>query len=324
MIFLDLQVMKVIDHINKAKGTLVSFEILPPLKGKGIKALYDHLDPLMEYNPAFINVTYHRSEHVFKKNPDGSFKKIIIRKRPGTESICAAIMNKYNVDTVPHLICGGFSINETEDALINLQYLGIDNVLVLRGDAAKNETAFIPNPEGHKYASELLKQVVNMNNGIYLEEDLKTSHKTSFCIGVAGYPEKHFESPNMETDLQYLKAKVENGADYIVTQMFFDNEKYYAFVKACRDIGITVPIIPGIKPIAVKNQLTVLPKIFHIDLPTDLSNELQKCKTNEDVEIVGQEWLLMQAKDLKKNGVPVLHFYTLGNPLHVANVVKKL
>lgn len=324
MIFLVLQVMKVIDHIREAKDTLVSFEILPPLKGKGIKALWDHLDPLMEFKPSFINVTYHRSEHVFKQNPDGSFKKVIIRKRPGTESICAAIMNKYNVDTVPHLICGGFSINETEDALINLQYLGIDNVLVLRGDAAKNETAFIPNPEGHKYASDLLRQVTNMNNGAYVEEDLKSKHKTSFCIGVAGYPEKHFEAPNMETDLQYLKKKVDGGADYIVTQMFFDNNKYYSFVEACRNMGITVPIIPGLKPIAVKSQLTVLPKIFHIDLPTDLSKELQKCKTNEEVEVVGQEWMLMQAKDLKKSGVPVLHFYTLGNPLHVANVVKQL
>lgn len=316
--------MKVIDHIKKAKDTLISFEILPPIKGKGIGALYDHLDPLMEFKPSFINVTYHRSEHVFKQNPDGTFKKVIIRKRPGTESICAAIMNKYNVDTVPHLICGGFSVSETEDALINLNYLGIDNVLVLRGDAAKNETAFIPNPDGHKYASDLVKQVVNLNGGHYLEEDLKNRQKTNFCIGVAGYPEKHFESPNMDTDLQYLKNKVELGADYIITQMFFDNEKYYSFVAACRNIGITVPIIPGLKPIAVKNQLTVLPKIFHIDLPTDLSKELQRCKTSEDVELVGQEWLLMQAKDLKAKGVPVLHFYTLGNPNHVGNVVKQL
>lgn len=193
--------MKVIEHINNAKNTLISFEVLPPLKGKGIEALYDHLDPLMEYKPAFINVTYHRSEHVFKKNADGSFKKVFVRKRPGTESICAAIMNRYQVDTVPHLICGGFSVAETEDALINLRYLGIDNVLALRGDAAKNETAFIPQPDGHNYAVNLVKQVVDLNNGIYQEEDLKNSHKTSFCIGVAGYPEKHFEAPNMDTDL---------------------------------------------------------------------------------------------------------------------------
>jgi methylenetetrahydrofolate reductase (NADPH) len=317
--------MKVIDHINRANNsTLVSFEVLPPLKGKGIEALYKHLDPLMAFNPAFINVTYHRSEHVFKKRADGSFEKVVIRKRPGTESICAAIMNKYNVDTVPHLICGGFSINETEDALINLRYLGIDNVLVLRGDAAKNETAFEPEPGGHKYASDLLNQVVNLNAGIYIEDDLKGTQKTEFCIGVAGYPEKHFEAPNMETDLRYLKAKVDAGADYIVTQMFFDNAKYYAFVKACRDMGINVPVIPGLKPVYSKKQLTVLPKTFHIDLPTDLSNEMLKCKTDEEVEQVGTEWLLHQSKDLKKNGVPVLHYYTLGKPHVIANVVKQL
>lgn len=316
--------MKVTDHIAQSKDTLISFEVLPPLKGKGIEALYKHLDPLMEFKPSFINVTYHRSEHIFKKRADGTFEKVVVRKRPGTESICAAIMYKYNVDTVPHLICGGFSVNETEDALINLRYLGIDNVLVLRGDAAKNESAFEPEPGGHKYASDLLKQVANLNAGIYLEEDLKGTHRTEFCIGVAGYPEKHFEAPNMDTDLQYLKAKVEAGADYIITQMFFDNAKYYAFVDACRSIGINVPIIPGLKPIYNKKQLTVLPKTFSIELPTDLSNEIIKCKSDEDVEKIGQDWLLEQSKDLKKNGVPVLHYYTLGKPHVIANVVREL
>ena len=319
--------MKVIEHINRAKDkgeTLVSFEILPPLKGKGIGGVYDHLDPLMEFKPAYINVTYHRSEHEFRKNPDGSFQKVTIRKRPGTESICAAIMNRYNVDTVPHLICGGFNITETEDALINLQYLGIDNVLVLRGDAAKNETAFIPQPDGHRYAVDLLKQVANLNNGVYLEQDLKNNHKTSFCIGVAGYPEKHFEAPNMQTDLDYLKAKVDAGADYIVTQMFFDNSKYYEFVEACRANGINVPIVPGLKPIYNKKQLSVLPKIFSIDLPKDLSDEISKCKNNEDVEKVGEDWLLEQSRDLKKHGVPILHYYTLGKPGIVANVINRL
>ena len=316
--------MKVIDHINAAKDTLVSFEILPPLKGKGIHNLFKHLDPLMEHKPSFINVTYHRSEHVFKKNMDGSFAKVIVRKRPGTESICAAIMNKYNVDTVPHLICGGFSTNETEDALINLHYLGIDNVLVLRGDAAKNESAFEPEPGGHKYASDLLKQVVNLNAGVYLEDDLKDTSKIKFCIGVVGYPEKHFEAPNMDTDMAYLKQKVDMGADYIVTQMFFDNEKYFAFVKSCRAAGITVPIIPGLKPIYSKKQLTILPKTFHIDLPPDLSNAVLKCKTDEEVEKVGAEWLLLQSKELKKFGVPVLHYYTLGRPTLVATVVGKV
>lgn len=316
--------MKVIDHINQATKPLVSFEILPPLKGKGIQSLYNHLDPLMEFKPSFINVTYHRSEHVFKKKADGTFEKVVVRKRPGTESICAAIMNKYNVDTVPHLICGGFGINETEDALINLNYLGIDNVLVLRGDAAKNEASFEPEPGGHKYAIDLLRQVTNLNSGVYLEEELKNTTKTKFCIGVAGYPEKHFEAPNMETDLQYLKQKVDAGADYIVTQMFFDNSKYFAFVNACRSIGIEVPIIPGLKPIYTKKQLTVLPKVFSIDLPTDLSNEIIKCKDDTDVEKVGTEWLLMQSKELYKAGVPVLHYYTLGRPNLVADVVKEI
>lgn len=316
--------MKVTDHIAAAKDTLISFEILPPVKGRGIQSLYDHLDPLMELKPAFINVTYHRSEHIFKKRADGSFEKVVVRKRPGTESICAAIMNKYNVDTVPHLICGGFGINETEDALINLNYLGIDNVLVLRGDAAKNETSFEPEPGGHRYAVDLLKQVVNLNSGIYLEEDLKNTSKTKFCIGVAGYPEKHFEAPNMETDLRHLKEKVEAGADYIITQMFFDNKKFYAFVDACRKAGINVPIIPGLKPIYSKKQLTVLPKTFYIDIPQELSNAVLHCKTDQEVEQVGMEWMLEQSRDLKKYGVPVLHYYTLGRPQLVANVVKKL
>ena len=316
--------MKVIDHINQAKDTLISFEVLPPLKGKGIEALYKHLDPLMVFNPSFINVTYHRSEHVFKKKADGNFEKVVVRKRPGTESICAAIMNKYNVDTVPHLICGGFSVNDTEDALINLNYLGIDNVLVLRGDAAKNESAFEPEPGGHKYAVDLLRQVVSLNDGIYLEEELRDTQKTKFCIGVAGYPEKHFEAPNKETDLLHLKQKVDTGADYIITQMFFDNAEYHAFVKDCRYIGITVPIIPGLKPIYTKKQLTILPKTFHIDLPTELSNEVLRCKTDLDVEKVGREWLLMQSRELKKAGVPVLHYYTLGRPQLVADVVKDI
>ena len=316
--------MKVIDHINHSDKTLISFEILPPLKGKGIQSLYQHLDPLIEFKPSFINVTYHRSEHVFKKKSDGTFDKVVVRKRPGTESICAAIMNKYDVDTVPHLICGGFSINETEDALINLNYLGIDNVLVLRGDAAKNETSFEPEPGGHEYAIDLLNQVKNLNAGVYLEGDLKNSIQTKFCIGVAGYPEKHFEAPNMESDLRYLKTKVDAGADYIVTQMFFDNSKYFSFVNSCRKIGITIPIIPGLKPVYTRKQLTMLPKTFHIDLPNDLSSEMSKCSTDLDVERVGTEWLLHQSKELKKAGVPVLHYYTLGRPHIVIDVVKEL
>ena len=315
--------MKVTEHI-KEKDTVVSFEILPPLKGKTINSIYDHLDPLMEFNPAFINVTYHRSEQVFKKKADGTFDKVEVRKRPGTVGICAAIMNHYKVDAVPHLICGGFSKQETESALIDLAFLGIDNVLVLRGDAAKNETLFEPEENGHRYAIDLLKQAVDLNNGIYLEEDIRNGSKTQFCIGVAGYPEKHFEAPNLETDLSYLKAKVDAGAEYVTTQMFFDNKKYFEFVKACKDAGINVPIIPGLKPITSKKQLMVLPRTFHVDIPTDLSNEILKCKTDADVEIVGGEWLLMQSKELKKFGVPILHYYTLGKPHVIANAVKHI
>lgn len=314
--------MKVIDHLRQAKGTLISFEILPPLKGKTINSIYDHLDPLMEYKPSFINVTYHRAEHIFKKRADSSFEKVEIRKRPGTVGICAAIMNHYKVDAVPHLICGGFTVRETEDALIDLFFLGIDNVLVLRGDAAKNESFFEPEAEGHRYAIDLLKQTINLNNGIYLEESIRNGFRTNFCIGVAGYPEKHFESPNTATDMQYLKAKVDAGADYIVTQMFFDNRKYFDFVKNCRDNGIDVPIIPGLKPVSSIKQLTMLPRTFHVDIPAELSTEILKCKTDADVELVGTEWLKQQSIELKKAGVPVLHYYTLGKPRIIENVVK--
>jgi len=316
--------MKVIDHLNNAQSTLVSFEILPPLKGKGINALWEHLDPLMEFKPSFINVTYHRSESMFKRKMDGTFDKVEVRKRPGTVGICAAIMNRYHVDAVAHLICGGFSKQETEDALIDLNFLGVDNVLVLRGDAPKNESFFEPEPGGHKFAIDLLNQVTNMNNGIYLEEDLKNAVKTNFCIGVAGYPEKHFEAPNMQTDLAFLKAKVDAGAEYVTTQMFFDNEKYFQFVKCCRDAGITVPIVPGLKPVSTKKQLNIIPRTFHVDIPEELSNEIMKCKTDADVAIVGTEWLLKQSKELKEAGVPVLHYYTLGKPDIIANVVMEL
>ena len=316
--------MKVIEHLKQTQGTHVSFEVLPPLKGKGINALWDHLDPLIEFKPSFINVTYHRSESMFKRKSDGTFEKVEVRKRPGTVGICAAIMNRYKVDAVAHLICGGFSKQETEDALIDLNFLGVDNVLVLRGDAPKNESFFEPEPGGHKYAIELLQQVMNMNNAIYLEEDLKNAVKTNFSIGVAGYPEKHFECPNLQTDLLFLKAKLDAGADYVVTQMFYDNKKYFEYVKACREIGIEAPIVPGLKPITSKKQLTVIPRTFHVDIPEELSTEILKCKTDKDVEEVGTEWLLQQSKELKAANVPVLHYYTLGKPNVILNVVKEI
>ena len=271
--------MKVIDHLNEAKSTLFSFEILPPLKGKSIQSIFDGIDPLMEFKPKYINVTYHREEYIFKERDNGLLEKIAIRKRPGTVGICAAIMNKYHVDAVPHLICGGFSKEETENALIDLQFLGIDNVLALRGDSIKTESTFRPHREGHAYAVDLIKQVVEMNSGKYITEDFQLE-PTNYCIGTAGYPEKHFEAMNLNTDLQYLKAKVDAGAEYIVTQMFFDNQKFFEFVDACRAIGITVPIIPGIKPIKTLNHTTFLPKLFHIDYPEALAKELLKCKDN--------------------------------------------
>ena len=316
--------MKVTQHIEQAKGTLVSFEILPPLKGKTINSIFDHLDPLMEFKPSFINVTYHRAEHVFKKKTDGTFEKVEVRKRPGTVGICAAIQNHYNIDAVPHLICGGFSKRETEDALIDLNFIGVQNVLVLRGDAAKNETFFEPHPEGNKYAIDLLRQTINLNNGVYLEEDIRDGFRTDFCAGVAGYPEKHFECPNMEIEMQRLKEKVDAGAEYIMTQMFFDNQKFFSFVKSCRDIGITIPIIPGLKPLTSKKQLSVIPRTFHVDIPTELSNEMMRAKTDEDCKKVGTEWLINQSKELKEFGVPVLHYYTLGSPKVIYNVVKEV
>ena len=313
--------MHVTDHIAQAKDTLVTFEVLPPLKGKTIASLYEHLDPLMEFKPSWINVTYHRSETMFKKKLDGTFEKVDVRKRPGTVGICAAIMNHYNIDAVPHIICGGFTQRETEDALIDLQFLGIDNALVLRGDAAKNESSFEPEVGGNKFAIDLLKQVDQLNHGIYLDKDILNGGKTDFCMGVAGYPEKHFEAPNFEIDLLKTKEKVDAGAGYIMTQMFFDNQKYFDYVKACREIGNNVPIIPGLKPITNKKQLTILPRIFHVDIPTDLSNAINKCKTDAECEQVGKEWLIQQSKELKAAKVPVLHYYTLGKPQVIKEVV---
>jgi methylenetetrahydrofolate reductase (NADPH) len=316
--------MHVIEHLAAAKGTLLSYEVLPPLKGKTIKSLYDHIDPLMEFKPSWINVTYHRSETIARKKEDGTEEWVDVRKRPGTVGICAAIMNHYNVDAIPHIICGGFSKRETEDALIDLQFLGIDNVLVLRGDAEKGQKTFIPTSNGNKQAIDLLKQIVDLNKGEYLDKDILNGSKTNFCMGVAGYPEKHFEAPSMEFDLQRAKEKVDAGAQYIMTQMFFDNKKYFEYVDACRSIGINVPIIPGLKPITNKKQLTVLPNIFFVDIPSDLRNEMNAATTDAACEQVGTEWLIQQSKELKAAGVPVLHYYTLGKPKVIRDVVAKV
>ena len=313
--------MKVTQHIKNAKKTLFSFEILPPLKGTSIQSIYNSLDPLMEFNPPFIDVTYHREEHVYKKRKDGLLERRSVRKRPGTVGICAAIMNKYQVDTVPHIICGGFNKEETENALIDLDFLGVDNVLVLRGDPIKSETYFTAEKGGHKYASELLGQVNGMNNGIYLDEELKNSAPTDFCIGVAGYPEKHFEAANMRSDIHFLKKKVEAGADYIVTQMFFDNQKYFDFVKLCREHDINIPIIPGLKPISTQKQLTLLPHRFNLNIPNNLVDEVLKCKDNDSVRQVGVEWATQQTKELIEFGAPCVHFYTMGKSDNVQEIV---
>jgi methylenetetrahydrofolate reductase (NADPH) len=313
---------KVTEHIEKAKGTLFSFEVLPSLKGKDIQDLYNGIEPLMEFNPSFINVTYHREEFIFKKLNNGLHDKIAARKRPGTVSICAAIKYKYGVDTVPHLICGGFTRDETELALIDMQYLGMDNVLALRGDPVKGEGHFSPEKDGHAYASTLVKQISQMNSGHYIDDEIVEGIPTDFCIGVAGYPEKHFEAQNMKTDLRYLKEKVDAGAHYIVTQLFFDNQKFFRFVDNCRKAGITVPIIPGIKPITTLKHISFLPKTFHIDMPEPLADELEKCKSNQDVMKVGIEWGIEQTKELIKFGVPCVHFYTMGKSEAVKQIVK--
>ncbi len=317
--------MKVIDYIKEAKEkTLVSFEILPPIKGGSIDAIFETLDPLMEFKPPFIDVTYHREEFIYKRRESGYYEKTAIKKRPGTVGICSAIMHRYNVDAVPHLICGGFTKEETENALIDLAFLGVNNVLALRGDARKFDGKFIPEKEGHAYAVDLVKQIKNMNAGKYLDSNIVNGVATDICIGVAGYPEKHFEAPNMDSDLKFLKQKVDAGAEYIVTQMFFDNQKYFDFVKKCRAAGINVPIIPGLKPVTKKYQLNSLPSLFFLDLPNDLVIAMNKAKNSAARVQVGIEWCTMQSKELKAAGVPVLHYYTMGDNDTIKKIVDQV
>jgi methylenetetrahydrofolate reductase (NADPH) len=317
--------MRVIDIIKQANKTLFSFELLPPLRGNSISSIYKVIDPLMEYKPSFINVTYHQEEVVYRKHPSGLLEKKTIRKRPGTVAISAAIKNKYaEVEVVPHLICGGFSKEETEYALIDFHYLGIDNILVLRGDAPKNQRTFQPEPNGHAFANELVQQIAEMNCGKFLDDEMQHTFTTNFCVGVAGYPEKHIESPNLATDLRYLKQKIDAGAEFIITQMFFDNKKYFSFVDACRKEGITVPIIPGMKPITTMRELNALPQIFYIDIPEELSREVQKCSTNEEVFNVGIEWGIKQSRELLDHGVPVLHYFTVGISENIRQIAKAI
>jgi methylenetetrahydrofolate reductase (NADPH) len=315
--------MKVIEHINRAKSsTLFSFEILPPLKGETVANIYETIDNLIEFSPAFIDVTYHREEYVFIERGNGLLEKKIVRKRPGTVGICAAIQNKYKVDAVPHILCGGFDKEDTENFLIDLDFLGIDNVLALRGDAIKSEIYFKSERGGHKFASELVKQIQGLNQGRYLDDYLENNTPTNFCIGVAGYPEKHMEAASLRQDIQYLKQKVAAGADYIVTQMFFNNDAYFEFVDKCRAEGINLPIIPGIKPFAAKSQLSMIPHRFNVDLPDDLVMAVLQCKDNKEVKQVGIEWSIAQCRALKEGGVPALHFYSMGKSDDIKQIVK--
>ncbi|MEL7247834.1 MAG: methylenetetrahydrofolate reductase [Bacteroidota bacterium] len=315
--------MKVTEYFKQANDqTLISFEVLPPLKGGQMQDIFNALDPLMEFKPPFIDVTYHREEFIYKKRKSGYYEKTAIRKRPGTVGICASIMHRYGVDAVPHLICGGFTQEDTENALIDLHFLNVDNVLALRGDARKFEGKFIPEEGGHEYALDLVKQVGDMNSGKYLDSNIENGAATDFCIGIAGYPEKHFEAPNLELDLHYTKAKIDAGADYIVTQMFFDNQKYFDYVKACRDAGITVPIVPGLKPITKKYQLNSIPRLFHVDMPGDLVKAVTKASTAEARIEAGIEWCIAQSKELKEAGAPCLHYYTMGDSSTIRKIAE--
>lgn len=316
--------MKVTEHIQKAKGkTQFSFEILPPLKGQNIQGIFDSITPLMEFKPPFIDVTYHREEYEYREAGNGLWEKRVVRKRPGTVGICSAIQSKFKVDAIPHILCGGFSKEDTENFLIDLDFLGIDNVVALRGDAVKNETYFKPEEKGNKYACDLVQQIQNLNDGIYLDPELENTSKTDFCIGVAGYPEKHMEAPNFDTDLKYLKQKIDKGADYIITQMFFDNQKFFDFVKSCREIGIDVPIIPGLKPVATLSQLNLLPQRFKVDLPDTLVAEVQKAKNNTAIKEIGIEWCAQQTKELIAAGIPIVHYYSMGKSENIKQIIKR-
>lgn len=317
--------MKVTEHIKKAEGrTLFSFEILPPLKGQHIQSVFDSIDPLMEFDPPFIDVTYHREEYIYKELENGLLQKKVVKKRPGTVGICAAIQNKYGVDAIPHILCGGFNREETENFLIDLDFLGIDNVMALRGDPVKSETYFKAEKDGNRFASELVSQIDDLNQGIYLDEELQNTSKMDFDIGVAAYPEKHMEAPSLDSDIHFLKKKIKKGATYIVTQMFFDNQKFFDFVDKCRKEGITVPIIPGLKPIATKKQLNLIPHRFHVDLPQDLILEVVKCQSNDEVRELGIEWCIEQSKELKKAGIPVLHYYSMGKSDNIKKIASEL
>lgn len=314
--------MKVIDHIASRKDTLISFEIIPPQRGGDIKALLSVIDSIAKYHPPFIDITSHAAEVIYEETPSG-IQRRVKRKRPGTLGICALIQNKYNIDAVPHIICQGFTREETEDFLIELHYLGIDNVLAIRGDENSFKKPLNYGRSANLYASDLVSQIVAMNNGKYLEDDLLDAKPTNFCVGIGGYPEKHFESPNLKIDVKFTKEKIDAGADYIVTQMFFDNSKYFHYVDMCREDGIEAPIIPGLKIITSKTQLTNLPRNFHIDIPEELSEEIM-CAKNEHVMEIGVNWASKQVEELLNKNVPAVHFYIMQNSKPIVMLMDKL
>ncbi len=316
--------MRVAEAIAKSKKPLFTFEILPPVKGNDIQSIYRAIDPLMEFEPSFIEVTYHREEIRFREASDGTIEKKVIRKRPGTVGISAAIKYKYKVEVVPHIICGGFNREETENGLIDLHFLEIYNLLVIRGDNLPGDKFFKPEKGGHQYAVELIRQIRDLNRGIYLDDELENTFPTQFSIGVAGYPEKHAEAPNLSTDIRHLKAKVDAGAEYIVTQMFFENAKYFEFVRQCREAGILVPIIPGLKPIATIGQLNTLPRTFNISIPEELQKEVEGCRDNRAARQAGIEWCTMQSKELMQAGVPALHYFTMGKSDNIREIVREV
>ena len=316
--------MTITEILHQPAPSRFSIELLPPLKGQHIDSIYRTMDALMTFNPAFVDVTYHREEYVYREVGPGLLQKRTVRKRPGTVGICAALMNRYEIETVPHIICGGFSVEETENALIDLDFVGVRNVLALRGDAIRSEGRFKADADGHTYAIDLVDQIVDLNKGVYLDPDLKNTTATSFCIGVAGYPEKHFEAPNPDSDLRWLKQKVDHGAEYIITQMFFDNRRYFDFVDRCRDNGIDVPIIPGIKPLTTATQLSVLPQVFHVDLPDELVAAVEAAKTKDQVREAGISWCTRQAEELLDRGVPTLHFYTMGKANPTVEIARRV
>ena len=315
--------MKLTDKFTDGR-TLFAFELLPPLKGQNIESIYSAIDTLREFSPSYINVTYHREEIKLVEREGGLLERRVVRKRPGTVGISAAIQARYSIDVVPHLICGGFSADETEDALIEMNFLGIDNVLALRGDNMRGEHTFRPHEGGHCHASELVSQIASMNRGEYLSGEVEHCAPTDFCIGVAGYPEKHAESANVKSDIARLKEKVDAGANYIVTQMFFDNSRFFSFVDECRAAGIEVPVIPGLKPFSTKAQLSLLPQVFGVNIPEELASAVDKAPDNAHVRNIGIEWAVGQCRELIKAGVPALHFYSMGRPDNIASIASRV